>query len=660
MKVTTAMGNCSVGNCKCNHNQNYEFDKDADSSSVTGGGAGGGSGEDVDGDASGSGSVVVVGVKMDSRSKELLTWALVKVANSGDRVIVVHVIDPKTEDKTSLLLLVKTFDSVLAAYDGFCNLKQVDLKLKVSRGSPVRKVLAQEAVSQGAMSLIVGTSRTQRPMHSAVAVAKYCARSVGQNISVTAVNNGKILFHREAAPSVGFNLQCFHAKEFEKGRKETVNDNLTLPKAFTRVGPSSQLSSSSGGEMGDSLALVPFRNQEKPEAKARWALLRKVLVRKQKVSAQSPVKKRSVMHWILKLPSQKSFAVVSPVQEQNDLNNNLNIGCDDLPISHPSTFSVEISPKELEGLSEKYSSVCRLFSYQELLTATSNFKAENMIGKGGSSQVYKGSFPDGMELAVKILKPAEDVFQQFVSEIDIITSVNHRNIITLVGFCIEDNNLLLVYELLSRGSLEDNLHGNQKISNSFGLEERFKVALGVAEALEHLHNEATEPIIHRDVKSSNILLSDDFDPKLADFGLAVLSSSSSHPIQSIDVAGTFGYLAPEYFMHGKVIDKIDIYAFGVVLLELLSGKKPIDNGHPKGPESLITWAKQILKEGKVCDLLDSSLKNSYDSDQIDKMVLAASLCIRRCAQSRPSVGIVRHFCILQGIVFLSVMLSFLS
>uniref|UniRef100_A0A5B7BQY2 Putative L-type lectin-domain containing receptor kinase II.1 n=1 Tax=Davidia involucrata TaxID=16924 RepID=A0A5B7BQY2_DAVIN len=270
----------------------------------------------------------------------------------------------------------------------------------------------------------------------------------------------------------------------------------------------------------------------------------------------------------------------------------------------------------------------------------------NLIGKGGSSQVYQGCLPDGKELAVKILKPSEDVLKEFVLEIEIITALHHKNIISLFGFCFEDNNLLLVYDFLSRGSLEENLHGSKKNPLEFGWTDRYKVAVGVAEALDYLHNRCAKPVIHRDVKSSNILLSDDFEPQLSDFGLAKWASTTTSHITCTDVAGTFGYLAPEYFLYGKVNDKIDAYAFGVVLLELLSGRKPISSDYPKGQESLVMWAKPILNGGKVALLLDPSLGNNYDPDQIERMALAATLCIRRAPRARPKMSLVLK--LLQG------------
>ncbi|GMP26640.1 hypothetical protein CsSME_00003001 [Camellia sinensis var. sinensis] len=579
--------------------------------------------EECGGDAAadGGGAVVLVAVRLDSQSRELLTWALVKVARSGDRVVALHVLNPDTEGKSTLLSLVRTFDSVLAAYEGFCNLKQVDLKLKVCRGSSVSKILVQEAKSYGTASVIVGPSKAHHTIRSSVSVAKYCAKKLPKKFSVLAVDNGKILFQREASDSSqGF---CFFSPY------TVLLDNYCTPSAEN---------SSSGGNEENSLALVPVMNQLSPKSKHGWTLLRRWFLHNQEQTDKSSLKKKSVMQRVLKVPSRQSLAAVYPDHKRSNSDRNedhsLNLDGESGAIVLP-----KILRKELEGLAEKYSSVCRLFSYQELLLATSNFKTENLVGKGGSSLVYRGCLPDGKELAVKVLKPSEDVFRQFVLEVEIITTLHHKNTIHLIGFCFEDKSLLLVYDFLSRGSLEENLHGNRKNEIAFGWEDRYKVALGVAEALDYLHNGAAEPVIHRDVKSSNILLSDDFEPQLSDFGLAMRASDSTHHMACTDVAGTFGYLAPEYFMHGKVNDRIDVYAFGVVLLELLSGRKPIDNGNPKGQESLVMWAKSIVKDGKVSQLLDPSLGGNYDHDQSERMVLAAALCIRRAPLFRPQISL---------------------
>ncbi|PIN17300.1 Serine/threonine protein kinase [Handroanthus impetiginosus] len=596
----------------------------------------------------GGGAVVVVGVKLDSRSRELLTWALVKVAQSGDRVIALHILDPNT-DKSTLLALVKTFDSLLAAYEGFCNLKQVDLKLKFCRGSPVRKLLSKEAISCGATSVIVGTSGVHHTIRSRISVAKYIARNLQKNVSVICVGNGKIVFRRESTASTAPEFGSIEASESKtKKRKNLSKSPLSPP-------PQRDLSSSNSGSESNLMALVPIKTQQMTQSKSGWALLRRVLFHGRRASETSATRKPSVVQRLLKLPKRLSTTAIYPDQKHINVSNRDEC-CLDLDEQKGAivVYSADTNSdscinktflEELKDLGEKYSTICRLFSYQELLSATNNFTPENLIGTGGSSCVYRGCLPGGREIAVKVLKPSEDVLKHFIAEIEIITSLRHQNIISLVGFCFEEDRLVLVYNLLSMGCLEENLHGAPKSGNIFGWEKRYKIALGVAEALDYLHNTA-EPIIHRDVKSSNILLSDDFEPQLSDFGLATWASSCSHHMDTSDVAGTFGYLAPEYLVHESPNEKIDVYAFGVVLLELLSGRKPIDNEHPKGQESLVMWARHILKEEKVSELQDPDIVDAYDHDQFERMVLAATLCIRHAPQSRPEISTVIQ--LLQG------------
>lgn len=654
---------------------------------------------------------VVVGVKLDSESRELLTWALVKVAQPGDSVVALHVLGNNEvvdrDGKSSLLSLVKAFDSVLAVYEGFCNLKQVDLKLKICRGTSIRKILVREAISYSASKVIVGTARSHHTIRSSISVAKYCAKKLSKNCWVLAVNNGKVVFQREGSPSTATDSQgtednrrnrllnvihrsislsknsrtlkhseavtnaapkCVYdlaAQNMEQALVKAGSDHMKqncsicgLANVLPEDKSCNQCEKRSSGR-DESLAIVPVQKvktastsvslviRQLPEARPGWPLLRPGILSKKQALEKFPLRNVSVVQWALRLPTRQPSYITNSISYDRGDDKSSNLDEESgaiVPLGSEVVSSLSSDtemPKELEGLHEKYSATCRLFKYQELLSATSGFLAENLIGKGGSSRVYKGCLPDGKELAVKILKQSENVLKEFILEIEIITTLHHKNIISLLGFCFEDSNLLLVYDFLSRGSLEENLHGNKKDALAFGWTERYKVAVGVAEALDYLHREKSQPVIHRDVKSSNILLSDDFEPQLSDFGLAKwASTSSSHYITCSDVAGTFGYLAPEYFMYGKVNDKIDVYAFGVVLLELLSGRKPISNEHPKGQESLVIWATPILNSGKVAQLLDPTLGDNYDRDEMERMVLAAILCIRRAPRARPQMSIV--------------------
>ncbi|KAJ6807301.1 receptor protein kinase TMK1 [Iris pallida] len=611
------------------------------------------------------GRTVVVGVKMDPESKELLTWALVQVARPGDRVVALHVIpevSPPNGKCTPLLSLVKTFDSVLAVYDGFCNLKQIDLKLKLCRGSSVQKVLVRETMASAASKLIVGTSKNPHGIRfSTTLIAKYCSKKLPKDCSVIAVNNGKIIFKRESREDKhSFETHMLAikgrtSKEFDTRRPSSVNclparlscgssivRNDSRERSRSFYSPMSSPPASPASQRGklrrdDSLALIPVKRVE-TLSKPGWPLLRKTVLAGKKSSSSQEKPKISVVQWAMRLPSRyTSPTVIHPNLAMVPVTRTDSSSSSSLAI-HDEGKEL---PEELQLLQAKYSSVCRLFSYKELRRATSNFSSEYLIGKGGSSRVYKGCLSDGKELAVKVLKQSEDVLKEFISEIEIVTALHHKNIISLIGFCLEDENLMLVYDLLLKGSLEETIHGDKENEDARSLTwaERYKIALGVAEALDYLHDSgSTAPVIHRDVKSSNILLSEDFEPRLCDFGLAKWASSSSSHMTCNDVAGTFGYLAPEYFMYGKVNEKIDVYAFGVVLLELLSGRKPIDTRSENGNESLVMWAKEILQGGKTKKLVDPCLDDKYDDDQMERMVLAASLCIRRDPRCRPHIA----------------------
>ncbi|KAK4747343.1 hypothetical protein SAY87_026380 [Trapa incisa] len=661
----------------------------------------------AEGSAGGEPRTVVVGVKLDQQSRELLTWVLVKIAEPGDRVIALHVlgnndiVDPNGQ--SSLLSLVRIFDSILAVYDGFCNLKQVDLKLKICRGSSIRKILVREAKLYSAAKVIVGVMQSHGPIGSPTSVAKYCAKKLPKDCWVLAVNNGRIIYQREGSPAqvcisqglikdhrnrpnhlfnvfrrsasqnskvlsegegepnltdkpekVHFVDQTLEQELIEETAFDSKETGVLKPKCSSTCAANTQRDVPSEEQEKSALAVVSSSSVSTPNQELRgrspgWPLLRRAVEAEHKPLKKSSARNISVVQWAMGLPDRRCLSLSFSLDDQKwvNLKNDtlVLVGSDSAAITPFDESNLRSLPKELRGLHEKHSSTCRLFKYQELVAATSNFLEENLIGKGGSSLVYKGCLGDGKKIAVKILKQSEDVLKEFTLEIEIITELNHRNIISLLGFCFDANHLLLVYHLLARGSLEENLHGSRSDPTAFGWGERYKVALGVADALAYLHSRVDCPVVHRDVKSSNILLSNEFEPQLSDFGLSLWASSSSTHITCTEVAGTFGYLAPEYFMYGKVNDKVDVYAFGVVILELLSGRKPICSDFPKGQESLVMWAMPMLNSGKLSELLDPSLSKEYDHNQMEMMVLAATLCIRRAPRARPPMSLVSpNFC----------------
>ncbi|XP_042405367.1 proline-rich receptor-like protein kinase PERK9 [Zingiber officinale] len=282
------------------------------------------------------------------------------------------------------------------------------------------------------------------------------------------------------------------------------------------------------------------------------------------------------------------------------------------------------------------------FSYEELYRITNGFSPDKILGEGGFGSVYKGCLPNGREVAVKRLKiESRQGDREFKAEVEIISRVHHRHLVSLVGYCISGNQRLLVYDFVPNGTLESHLHGNKRPAMDWAT--RVKVAAGAARGIAYLHEDCDPKIIHRDIKSSNILLDNNFEAQVSDFGLARLALElDAHTHVTTRVMGTFGYLAPEYASSGKLTEKSDVFSFGVVLLELITGQKPVDYTKPFGDESLVVWARPLLSHalatGELGELPDHRLQKNFDEREMLRMIEAAAACIRHSATMRPQMG----------------------
>ncbi|KAJ6792636.1 receptor-like serine/threonine-protein kinase ALE2 [Iris pallida] len=303
-----------------------------------------------------------------------------------------------------------------------------------------------------------------------------------------------------------------------------------------------------------------------------------------------------------------------------------------------STKSTSVSISVVPTLPTCPSSV-KTFSISELEKATDKFSSRKVLGEGGFGRVYLGVLEDGSEVAIKLLtREGHNGDREFIAEVEMLSRLHHRNLVKLVGICIEGRKRCLVYELIRNGSVESHLHGADKIKAPLDWDTRMKIALGAARGLAYLHEDSNPRVIHRDFKASNVLLEEDFTPKVSDFGLAREASEGIYQI-STRFMGTFGYVAPEYAMTGHLLVKSDVYSYGVVLLELLSGRKPVDISQPRGPENLVTWARPLLttREG-IEQLVDPSLGPNCDFDTMAKVAAIASLCVHAEAGQRPFMG----------------------
>uniref|UniRef100_A0A1J3JK44 Receptor-like serine/threonine-protein kinase ALE2 n=1 Tax=Noccaea caerulescens TaxID=107243 RepID=A0A1J3JK44_NOCCA len=276
----------------------------------------------------------------------------------------------------------------------------------------------------------------------------------------------------------------------------------------------------------------------------------------------------------------------------------------------------------------------KTFTLSELEKATDKFSAKRVLGEGGFGRVYQGNMEDGTEIAVKLLtRDNQNRDREFIAEVEMLSRLHHRNLVKLIGICIEGRTRCLIYELVHNGSVESHLH-----EGTLDWDARLKIALGAARGLAYLHEDSNPRVIHRDFKASNVLLEEDFTPKVSDFGLAREATEGSQHI-STRVMGTFGYVAPEYAMTGHLLVKSDVYSYGVVLLELLTGRRPVDMSQPSGEENLVTWARPLLanREG-LEQLVDPTLAGTYDFDDMAKVAAIASMCVHQEVSHRPFMG----------------------
>lgn len=280
------------------------------------------------------------------------------------------------------------------------------------------------------------------------------------------------------------------------------------------------------------------------------------------------------------------------------------------------------------------------FTYEELAAATNGFSDDNLIGQGGFGYVHKGVLPNGKEVAVKSLKSGSGQGErEFQAEIEIISRVHHRHLVSLVGYSIAGGQRMLVYEFIPNKTLEHHLHG--KGVPTMDWPTRMRIAIGSSKGLAYLHEDCHPRIIHRDIKGANVLIDDSFEAKVADFGLAKLTTDNNTHV-STRVMGTFGYLAPEYASSGKLTEKSDVFSFGVMLLEILTGKRPVDLSSAMD-DSLVDWARPLLtrgleEDGNFGELVDPFLEGNYNQNEMVRMAACAAASIRHSAKKRPKMS----------------------
>ncbi|CAI9098586.1 OLC1v1035260C1 [Oldenlandia corymbosa var. corymbosa] len=558
---------------------------------------------------------ILVGIPFDAEeSSELLNWVITVLARPNDIVVAMHVLvaeeakkSGKKEDDKKWQSIVKYQKqirqakafviSITSEFVKTCQSKQVSLEARVGFGSSIGRGLTKEAKSIPADILVIGGKKDQS-CNISRRIRRHCCEHAPEGCSLVLV--GKHLRQKSAVCPNSKQVQ-----EFCKSRSRWSQSSCDL---------SNSVSSDDGiaGSKSENEKRSPRTVLEAFETESQGT-----------GEDSSSIDETSVT---------KSPIVVSEMKRQPEPKK---------PMSPLKIFSSFFrSPfdssarKRNDALfkKEKQQPMLKCFGYEEIVNATNNFHDENMVGQGGFSEVYKGVLKDGSIIAVKRLAKDTTTNKEndFLMELGIIGHVNHPNTASLVGCCVE-NGLYLIFKFYPNGTLASALHGKESQPLEWPI--RYRIALGVARGLHYLHKCCKHRIIHRDIKASNVLLGPDYEPQIADFGLAkwLPNKWTHHAVVSIE--GTFGYLAPEYVLHGLVDEKTDVFAFGILLLEIITGRRPVDSSQ----QNLLLWAKPLMESGKLSELADPNLESNYSIVELHRLVLTASYCVRQSPSGRPSM-----------------------
>ncbi|XP_075077450.1 LOW QUALITY PROTEIN: putative receptor-like serine/threonine-protein kinase At5g57670 [Nicotiana tabacum] len=550
---------------------------------------------------------ILVGISLNvEESKEILAWAIRVLANPNDTIIALHIVvagekskrfgdqrkeetkkwQSVTKNQTQIRQAKAFVISMMGEFTKTCQSKQVCLEARVGFSSNAGRGLIKEAKSIPADYLLIG-GRKNKTRRYPFTIAKYCCERVPDNCSliVVARKSGQTPHNIQ---SNSIRVQENHQPS-SRWPKEN-NSPSSNKQIITRSSPNTVLNGCWGCH--------------------HFASFGETSITKSSSSITSQFK---VQQEYFKKP-------MSPLRRISSF------------LRSPFDSSSRKKSASFEH-KEKHQPPLKCFSYEEIACSTNYFHPENLVGQGGYSDVYRGDLEDGKTIAVKRLAKDNNNMnkeKEFLMELGVISHVNHPNTASLVGYCIE-NGFYLIFKFYPNGTLSSALHG--KSSKALEWPMRYKIALGIARGLHYLHKCCKHRIIHRDIKASNVLLGPDYEPQISDFGLAKWLPNKWTHHAVIPIEGTFGYLAPEYFMHGIVDEKIDVFAFGILLLEIITGRRPVDSSR----QNLLLWATPLMEAGKLIELADPKLEDEFDMDELHKMVLTASYCVRQSSIWRPSM-----------------------
>lgn len=303
---------------------------------------------------------------------------------------------------------------------------------------------------------------------------------------------------------------------------------------------------------------------------------------------------------------------------------------------HPMTKNAIFSIPSTESFVLKSISI-QTYSLEYIEAATQKYKT--LIGEGGFGSVYRGTLPDGQEVAVKVRSSTSTQgTREFENELNLLSAIKHENLVPLLGYCCEKDQEILVYPFMSNGSLQDRLYGEPSKRKVLDWPTRLSIALDAARGLAYLHNFSERSLIHRDVKSSNILLDHTMSAKVADFGFSKYAPQEGDSGASLEVRGTAGYLDPEYYSTQHLSAKSDVFSFGVVLLEIISGMEPLNIQRPRHEWSLVEWVKPLYREQNIEEMVDPGIKGMFHQEAMWRVVEVALSCIETFSAYRPTMS----------------------
>ncbi|XP_071715828.1 inactive protein kinase SELMODRAFT_444075-like [Rutidosis leptorrhynchoides] len=632
---------------------------------------------------------VVVAVKASKEiPKTALVWALSHVVQPGHCITLLVVMPAQTSGRklwkfprftgdcasghqrsnmgTSSDQKIDITDScsqMILQLHGVYDPNKINVKIKIVAGSPCGAVAAEAKKIQATWVVLDKKLKHEQ---------KRCMEELQCNIVIMKKSQPKILrLNLVGSPKKGSETNCSSSSTNQLSKKQTKNKDSSIdsvrgpvvtptssPELFTTT--EAGTSSVSSSDPGTSPFFIPVTNASLNKEKS---LLAEKETDPTELSSDSesdqPSSSSSSLRfqpWIVDLitsscqssqnreESSQRYSSLAPMVDKDSEHG-----------SHRSDIEFNGNVREAISLSRNVPSgppplcsICqhkapifgkppRWFTYAELELATGGFSQVNFLAEGGYGSVHRGVLPDGQAVAVKQHKLASSQGdQEFCSEVEVLSCAQHRNVVMLIGFCIEDGRRLLVYEYICNGSLDSHLYGRHRDPLKWAA--RQKIAVGAARGLRYLHEECRVGcIVHRDMRPNNILITHDFEPLVGDFGLARWQPDGDTG-EETRVIGTFGYLAPEYAQSGQITEKADVYSFGVVLVELVTGRKAVDLNRPKGQQCLTEWARPLLEEEAIDDLIDPQIRNSYAEQEVYCMLQAASLCIKKDPQLRPRMS----------------------